>query len=156
MNDPILIYTDGSCHTQHRIGGWAYLVIAGNERKYLTGTEAETTHNRMEIIAVLEAIYYTTSKYGYEVEMKIYSDSQYVIQLPGRFASLQAKNFVTKKGTAIQNEDLVKKLMEVLAKIKYEFIKVKAHQHSNDIPTYNIEVDRLAREMVRKSVKEAI
>ena len=152
----ITIYTDGSCHTELRIGGWAALIINEEEKRYLTGLEKNTTHNRMEIIAVIEAIKFATTNYGKEIEIKIFADSQYVVDLPSRFSKLMKNNFITKKGTPIQNEDLVKEFIQQLATINCAFVKVKAHQKPGGIINYNIEVDKLSREVVRKAVKEII
>ena len=52
------IYTDGSCHTQHCIGAWASIVFIGNEKIILSGKEINTTHNRMELLAVINAVEY--------------------------------------------------------------------------------------------------
>ena len=52
------IYTDGSCHTQHKIGTWVAIILMDTEKKILSGTVKDTTHNRMELMAVVKAIEY--------------------------------------------------------------------------------------------------
>jgi ribonuclease HI len=59
MNE-ITLYTDGSCQTQTRIGGWAVVLRCGEHRKVLSGSVADTTVNAMELMAV---VIYTDSKY---------------------------------------------------------------------------------------------
>jgi ribonuclease HI len=52
------IYTDGSCHTQLCIGAWAAIILIDEEKITLSGKDLDTTHNRMEILAVTEALEY--------------------------------------------------------------------------------------------------
>ena len=55
MNE-ITIYTDGSCQTQTRLGGWSAILICGEHRKVLRGSAAETTVNAMELTAVVSGL----------------------------------------------------------------------------------------------------
>ena len=65
MKNPVIeIYTDGSCHSQQLIGAWAALVFINGEKTILKGTEKETTHNRMELLAVINAIKHVEAKMG--------------------------------------------------------------------------------------------
>jgi ribonuclease HI len=52
----ITIYTDGSCQTQTRIGGWAAVLSCGEHRKALSGSAAETTVNAMELTAAVNGL----------------------------------------------------------------------------------------------------
>lgn len=149
-----IIYTDGSCHTQHRLGGWAALVFLGDEKKLLTGMEPDTTHNRMELTAVIKAIEYVQQNEPKVEHISIVSDSQYVVQLTTRKNKLEAKNFITKKGTAIQNTDLVQQLLQLTVQLPIEFIKIAAHQKQNGTANYNIEVDVASRQVVRQAVAQ--
>jgi len=54
------IYTDGSCHTQLCIGAWASIILVDDKKIVLSGKEFNTTHNRMEILAVIKSIKYLT------------------------------------------------------------------------------------------------
>ena len=63
----ITIYTDGSCHAQKRIGAWAAIVIINIEKIVLKGVEINTTHNRMELMAVIKAIEYVNNMIGRDV-----------------------------------------------------------------------------------------
>ena len=56
MNQTITIYTDGSCETQTRQGGWAAVLSCGEHRKALSGSAADATNNMMELRAVIEAL----------------------------------------------------------------------------------------------------
>lgn len=152
-NKTIVIYTDGSCHTQLKIGGWAALIFIDDERIVLQGSEIETTHNRMELLAVIKSIEYTIKEIKDFGIINIYTDSQYVERIPLRIKKLFSKDFKTKSGKEIQNIDLVKELIHLIDTTQIDFIKVKAHQKSTGVPNYNREVDMLSRKIVRNKLK---
>ncbi|MDE2428660.1 MAG: ribonuclease HI, partial [Burkholderiales bacterium] len=54
--DKIEIYTDGACKGNPGVGGWGALLVAGNKEKELFGGEKDTTNNRMELMAVIQAL----------------------------------------------------------------------------------------------------
>ena len=157
----IEIYTDGSCHTNFRIGSWGAILLLDEEKTTLHGEEQNTTHNRMELLAVIKAIEFIDKK-GIRAPMVIYTDSQYVYHIRERKEKLKANHFITNKGTPIQNIDLVKTLITQIESHSIHFIKVKAHQKSekdsqlelmNSRVNYNREVDKLVRETVRKCIR---
>jgi ribonuclease HI len=159
----IEIYTDGSCNTKFRIGGWAAILLFSNEKITLSGLEQNTTNNSMELTAVIKAIEFVEGKFN-DAIIQIFTDSQYVHHIPERKEKLKKNQFLTKKGTPIQNSDLVKKLIHKIESRSITFIKVKAHQKSEKIGlkdhysspvNYNIEVDKFVRKMVRESVKRS-
>ena len=146
----ITIYTDGSCHTQLKIGAWAAVILVDGKKKILTGKAENTTHNRMELTAVIDALMYVQNNYGVTREIKIISDSQYVIGLTAREQKLSANDFITKKGKPVQNADLVKQLLFLLNTMNVNLEKIKAHQQKTGVDDYNIEVDKLSRKLVRE------
>jgi len=145
----IEIYTDGSCHTQQRIGAWAAIVFFKNEKLVLQGSKRDTTHNRMELLAVIKSIEYCINEIKDFRQIKIYTDSQYVERIPFRTKKFIDQDFKTNSGKEIQNVDLVKRLIDLLNSVKVDLIKVKAHQKTSDTPNYNREVDKLCRKIVR-------
>ena len=146
----ITIYTDGSCHTQLKIGAWAAVILVDGKKKILTGKAENTTHNRMELTAVIDALMFVQNNYGVTREIKIISDSQYVIGLTAREQKLSANDFITKKGKPVQNADLVKQLLFLLNTMNVNLEKIKAHQQKTGVDDYNIEVDKLSRKLVRE------
>lgn len=72
--NPIEIYTDGACRGNPGPGGWGALLISGDARRELSGHEANTTNNRMELTAVIEAL----RALKRPVEATVYTDSKYV------------------------------------------------------------------------------
>jgi ribonuclease HI len=148
----IEIYTDGSCNKEFNIGAWAAIIFYGGEKKIIDGIEKETTHNRMELIAVIEAIHYVEKNFPQNQTMHIFTDSQYVEKIPLRAQKLMTKKFTTHKGKDIQNKDLIQSLLLCLQQNDVEFIKVSAHQKSTSTINYNREVDKHARKLVRQAV----
>jgi len=152
MPEKIKIYTDGSCHSQLLIGAWGAIIFIGDRKVILKDTENETTHNRMEILAVINAISHIDLLGLKKEKIFVYSDSQYVVNLTGRKERLKRNNFITKKGTPIQNVDLIKIFIDQVETHDLEFVKVKAHQKNGD--EINREVDVIVRQMVREKVSE--
>lgn len=152
--NPIELYTDGSCHTELKIGGWAVIILIKDTKVLLHGTVENTSHNRMELTAVLKAFEYLRTQAVNFDKLNVYSDSQYVVNICERKEKLKKKNFLTNKGTAIQNSDIVQRLIEFIETHEVTFIKVKAHQKKSQVLNYNREVDMLIRKLVREKVKE--
>jgi len=145
----IRVYTDGSCHTQLLLGSWAAILFIDDEKVILKGNETDTTHNRMELMAVIKAIEYVDRRHLQSRKLEVYSDSQYVVNLTLRKEKLKHKKFITNKGTPVQNTDLVQKLIEQIEAHDLDFVKVKAHQKNGD--EINREVDIIVRKLVRQS-----
>ena len=163
----VQIYTDGSCHTQLKIGAWAALIFLENEKIILKGNRRETTHNAMEILAVLEALDFLENQFFAKEKsldvvknqtlifskIEIVSDSQYVVRILERKEKLRAKDFLTKKKVPIRNVDLVKRLIEKIETLPLILTKIKAHQPKTEEVNYNIEVDHVVRRELRRLVK---
>lgn len=150
------IFTDGSCHTQKCVGAWASVILIDAQKIILSGKEENTTHNRMEILAVINSINYVLQHFPTIRELKVVSDSQYVIGLVSRQSKFLTSDYTTKAGNDIRNIDLVKELLLLLSTIKVEFVKIKAHQKATAVINYNIEVDKLSRQLVREAVKQML
>jgi len=150
------VYTDGSCHTQLCVGGWAAIAFVDGQKITLSGKEENTTHNRMELLSVINAAEYILEHFKTVKEIRLVSDSQYVIGLIRREAKFNASDYTTKAGKDIRNVDLVKRLLELTKIISIQFEKIKAHQKQTDIANYNIDVDKLCRQIVRDAVKASL
>ncbi|MCT4635036.1 MAG: ribonuclease HI [Rickettsiales bacterium] len=134
----ITIYTDGACSKNPGPGGWGALLIYNGSRKSISGGEAETTNNRMEIMAALKALKHLKVP----CKGKLYTDSKYLQQGVTEWMDNWKKNNWRGNGkTPIKNLDLWQDLDIELKKHKIEFHWVKAH---NGHPE-NEFVDELAR-----------
>ncbi len=106
----------------------------------------------MELIAVLNVLEYIENQ-KIRNNIEIYTDSQYVAGIERRIPKFKQQNFTTKKGEAIKNEDLVRKLVSYIETMNIDFIKVKAHQKNTNKINYNRFVDKLSRKLVRNFVR---
>jgi ribonuclease HI len=150
------IYTDGSCHTQQRIGTWVAIAFLGTAKEVLSGTVQHTTHNRMELMAVIKGVQYALAHCDSGTPIRVFTDSQYVTGLPARKEKIVLQNFTTQKGNALQNADLVKIFFELLSERSIAFVKIRAHQKQDDTINYNREADILCRHLLRKAVEEML
>lgn len=143
------IYTDGSCNTLNGLGAWVAIILSGEEKTVLSGKVPDTTHNRMELYAVIAGIGHAATTFK---SLRIYSDSQYVTGLMERREKLTAAGFITSKGTEMRNADLVKEFYALSGHLELTFIKVKAHQKKGVDVNFNIEADKLVRKIMREGI----
>ena len=153
LQNILTIYTDGACHPQSGTGAWAAIVFDGHEEVVLQQIVENTTHQRMELTAAIETLTYTNNKDSKPTIIFLYTDSQYVVDLPARREKLEQRDFVTKKGSEVQNTDLVKAFFALLDQIPVTLYKVKAHQKQGDTPNHNRTVDKLVRKILRAHLK---
>ena len=110
----------------------------------------ETTHQRMELTAVLESLRYLRGQNKIREQILIYSDSQYVVDLLKRKERLMLSNYRTKKAKPIRNTDLVQELIGFMDYTNIGFLKIKSHQTlTNFESVLNREVDLLSRKNMR-------
>jgi ribonuclease HI len=149
-----IVFTDGSCHTQLKCGTWVSIIEQENTRVQISGICQDTTHNRMELMAIIESIDYIDIHYQGIGQIDIYTDSQYVVGIIDRKERLQGNLFKSRKGKTIQNDDLLQKLIDQLGKFNIKLVKVQAHQKSGDNENLNREVDKIARKILRQEIKK--
>jgi ribonuclease HI len=145
-NEPIEIYTDGACDEKSRIGGWACIVIEGDYVDIINGCEVDTTHNRMELIAVIEGLKYCKGKKN----IIIHSDSSLVVDSinKGRIDKWIKNNWKTKSGKDRRNKDLWLSILDFKQDYIISWDKVKAHS--------KIYYNNLANKYARKAMKDKI
>jgi ribonuclease HI len=105
--NPVVIYTDGACKGNPGPGGWGVLLRSGATEKELFGGELGTTNNRMELMAVIQAL----SALKRPCDVTLYLDSQYVLKgitewLPG----WKAKGWRTAAKAPVKNVELWQRL----------------------------------------------
>lgn len=133
----VLIYTDGACSGNPGPGGWGAILKYGEAEKEISGGEALTTNNRMELTAAIMAL----SALKEPCEVDLYSDSKYLIDAfsKGWIYSWQKAGF-KKKGKDVPNTDLWLKLLQLFNTHKVNLIWVKGHAENE----YNNRCDKLA------------
>jgi ribonuclease HI len=142
----IHIYTDGACSGNPGPGGWGAILQFGENHKEISGFAGDTTNNRMEITAVIEAL----KSLKYSCDVKVYSDSAYVVNAFNQkwIVNWQKNSWKSKSGKVL-NQDLWKELLEYTKIHKIEFIKVKGHSDNK----YNNRCDELAVSEIKKRMK---
>ena len=149
----IEVYTDGSCLGNPGPGGYGIVLIKEDgEVEKMIGNHANTTNNRMELLAMCLALNHILDFYNKPSNtIKIHSDSSYVINAINKkwIEGWILKGWKTSKGGSVKNEDLWKRLIEIRKKLKVdiEYVWVKGHAGNK----YNEMVDVLAREEARKA-----
>jgi ribonuclease HI len=125
--DKIIIYTDGSCLGNPGRGGFAAVLMWGGKRKEISGGFRKTTNNRMEILAVIEAL--KNIKSGKKFKIILHSDSKYVVNAfnNGWLTKWESKGWMRTRKDKVLNVDLWKELFPLSKQFDIEFQWVEAH-----------------------------
>jgi ribonuclease HI len=141
MTDVVDIWTDGACKGNPGLGGWGALLRHGGREKAICGGEANTTNNRMELMAVIEA----PKALKRPCQVRVHTDSQYVQKgmnewLPG----WKARGWRTADKKPVKNADLWQELEQQAAKHELTWLWVRGHAGDPG----NERADQLANEGV--------
>lgn len=140
------IYTDGACRGNPGPGGWAAFLSVGGREKEITGAEALTTNNRMELTAVIRAL--ETLKRP--VSARVFTDSQYVRRgITEWLKAWKARGWLTADRKPVKNQDLWQRLEAAAAAHQIEWHWVPAHTGVAG----NERVDRLANQAIDELVR---
>ncbi len=134
----VTIYTDGACSGNPGPGGWGAVLIYKGTEKELSGGEAQTTNNRMELTAVIKAL----SALKESCIVELYSDSKYVIDAleKGWAMGWRKKGWIKSDKKPALNPDLWAELLELCAKHEMHYHWVKGHADNE----YNERCDQMA------------
>ncbi|MBE6696432.1 MAG: ribonuclease HI [Ruminococcaceae bacterium] len=131
----VTIYTDGACRGNPGAGGWGTVLVYNGIEKELSGGEAVTTNNRMELTAAIKGL--SALKECCEVEL--YSDSKYMVDAINLGWAEGWRRTNWKNGKA-KNPDLWEELLSLLGKHKVKVLWVRGHNGHE----YNERCDALA------------
>ena len=131
------IYTDGGCSgNQEKInlGGWGALLEFGEHKKELWGAEPNTTNNRMELTAVIEA-FKALKKDNQTIE--VFTDSSYVANCFREkwYESWEKNGWKNAARKSVENQELWKELLALVRQHKVQFFRVKGHVNLNSKST---------------------
>ncbi|MDB5777364.1 MAG: rnhA [Herbaspirillum sp.] len=122
--DKVEIFTDGACKGNPGPGGWGALMTAGGHEKELFGGELATTNNRMELLAVIEAL----KALSRPCEVIVHTDSQYVQKgISEWIHGWKARGWKTAARAPVKNMDLWQALDAEQARHKIEWRWVRGH-----------------------------
>ena len=134
----IKIYTDGSCLENPGSGGWAAIINDEGSIKKISGSEKNTTNNRMELMAPINAL----KEIDPNKKIEIYTDSQYVkLGITEWINTWLKNNWKTSKKENVKNKDLWLELYSLNKSLNVKWNWVKAHSGN----PLNEEVDLLAK-----------
>lgn len=138
------IYTDGACSGNPGPGGWGAILRSGEYVKELSGGDTNTTNNRMELTALIEAL----SALRFPCRVTVYSDSKYVIDALklGWAKKWKANGWMRNKKEKALNPDLWDKLLALMDQHEVELIWVKGHAGHPE----NERCDQMAVEQSRR------
>lgn len=141
------IFTDGACSGNPGPGGYGVILRCGTAEKELSGGEAETTNNRMELMAAITGL----SALREPCEVTLYSDSQYLVNAirQGWVTKWQKNGWKTASKEPVKNPDLWKRLLELLQVHNVTLIWVKGHDGHPE----NERCDQLAVGYIKKFQK---
>ncbi|MGN0687914.1 MAG: ribonuclease HI [Oscillospiraceae bacterium] len=132
------IFTDGACSGNPGPGGYGAILRCDGREKELSGGEADTTNNRMELMGVITAL----EALKYPCEVRLTTDSKYVVDsvTKGWAAGWRKRGWKKSDGKPALNSDLWERLLNLLEKHKVEFCWIKGHAGHEE----NERCDRLA------------
>jgi len=140
--DKILIYTDGACLGNPGAGGWGAVLIYGEHQKEISGCEAQTTNNRMELMAIIQAL----RALKRSSKVVIFTDSKYALDgITKWIKSWKQNGWRTANRKLVKNSDLWQELDFEVAKHQIEWQWVKGH--AGDF--FNELADKLANKQAR-------
>ena len=134
MTEPlkkIEIFTDGACRGNPGPGGWGVVLRYNGKDKYLHGAVEETTNNRMELTAAIEAI--AAVKYTCEIDLT--TDSQYVRKgITEWVENWEKRGWKTSSKKPVKNVDLWKQLLELIRihEIRWHWVKGHSGHEGNE------------------------
>lgn len=122
--DKVEIFTDGACKGNPGTGGWGVLFVAGEREKELFGGELNTTNNRMELTAVIEAL----NTLNRPCEVVLHTDSQYVLKgITEWIEGWKARGWKTAAKAPVKNVDLWQALDAARGKHRIQWRWVRGH-----------------------------
>ena len=137
LTEIIEIYTDGACRGNPGPGGWGALLISGKRRKTLHGGASETTNNRMELTAAIEAL---NALQGPR-QVLLHTDSKYVMDgITSWMLNWKKRGWKTAARKPVKNQDLWQQLDQAIGRHDIEWRWVRGH---TGVPG-NEEADALA------------
>ena len=139
MSKTITIYTDGACRGNPGPGGWGVVLTAGKHHKTMHGGDPETTNNRMELTAAIEAL----NVLKRPSKVLLHTDSTYVMKgIQEWMPSWKKRGWKTSNKKPVKNQDLWMALDEATARHDITWKWVKGHSGNDG----NEEADALANQ----------
>jgi len=148
MNAAVEIFTDGACRGNPGPGGWAALLRFGDREKVISGAEPETTNNRMELRAAIEAL----AALRRRSRVVLTTDSQYVRQgITQWLAGWKKNGWRTAARAPVKNRDLWERLDELAAGHDVEWHWVRGHSGHPENERADLEANKAIDAMLAQA-----
>lgn len=139
MSGAVEIFTDGACRGNPGPGGWAALLRYGDTEKVISGAEAHTTNNRMELMAAIQALTTLTRP----ARVSLTTDSQYVRQgVQQWMANWKRNGWRTSQKQPVKNRDLWERLDALAQRHEIDWHWVKGHSGHPENERVDLEANR--------------
>ena len=144
MKKNVTIYTDGACSGNPGAGGWCAILNYNGIEKVISGGEADTTNNKMELLAIISGLEILKES----CKVTLYSDSAYCINAfkEGWIDGWIKNGWKNSNNKEVKNVELWQRLLRVLKLHEVEFVKVKGHSDNE----MNNRCDEIARGEIKK------
>ena len=129
------VYTDGGCHGNPGPGAWAYVIRINGDITEGSGSDRETTNNRMELEAVIRALGVVVDRHGSQTDVTVHTDSQYVRNgIMSWIATWMRNGWMTSARKPVKNQDRWVRLHELseLVKPRWEWVRGHAGDALNE------------------------
>ncbi|WP_397401510.1 ribonuclease HI [Phenylobacterium sp.] len=124
MTPGVVIYTDGACSGNPGPGGWGAILMFGEKTKEICGGEPDTTNNRMELMAAIQALETLTRP----CQVELHTDSQYVMKgISEWIHNWKRRGWRTADNKPVKNDDLWRRLDEARSRHNVQWRWVKGH-----------------------------
>ncbi len=145
MLKKVEIFTDGACSGNPGPGGWGAILVYEAKEKEISGFEKNTTNNRMELVAAIEALKMLKEP----CSVSLYSDSAYLVNAFNQnwLDRWEINGWMNSQKKPVENKDLWQQLIELSKMHRVTWIKVKGHS-DNEL---NNRCDELARAAIQRA-----
>ncbi len=145
----VLIYTDGACSGNPGPGGWGAVLMYGEHRRELSGYMPETTNNRMEVYAAIQAL----DQLKQPCRVTLHSDSAYLVNAieKGWLDNWQRNGWKTASKQPVENQELWRLLITLMRIHEVRFVKVRGHADNE----WNNRCDALATGEIKQHAAQA-
>lgn len=149
---PVEIYTDGSLKKigNKAFGGWSFIVVKDTKEQFIdSGSENDTTNQRMELTAILKALKYIQEHRKKSEKVILYSDSAYFVNcfLQEWYLKWQSNGWINSTGNDVANKDLWLEIIPFFDNFWYDFRKIEGHSGNY----WNERADELAQKQAELS-----
>jgi ribonuclease HI len=146
LSEAVEIFTDGACKGNPGPGGWAALLRWKGRERSLSGGHPDTTNNRMEMTAAIEAL----ESLKWPCAVRLSTDSQYLMNgITKWIKNWKRRGWMTSQNTPVKNEDLWRRLDDAMSRHQVEWKWVKGHNNHEE----NELMDRLAKKAMKNFIK---